>query len=189
MRPLPWATALAACAAFSLYFVSGAEAACIFDRQAIAAGAWWRLFTGSWVHFTPSHLGWNLAVLIPAGIWAERLQPWRARALYLVGPFAIGGALYAIEPQLLRYGGLSGLAAAFVTFLALAQLRTDTEDRWFWRSVLALVALKIVAEVVVASPLLAHFSDPSIRSVPVAHLAGVLAGAIVLYVKRRGARR
>lgn len=157
----------------------------VWDRSRILEGQWWRVITGQLVHFSPSHLLWNLAVLLPAGIWSERLEPVRARLLYLVGSLVIGFALLAFEPHLLRYGGLSGLAAAMLAFLALAQLRTETADRWFWRLVLALLALKIVAEVILASPLLAHIPDPAVRSVPLAHLGGIVAALFTLHARPR----
>jgi rhomboid family GlyGly-CTERM serine protease len=183
--PAPWATIIAVVAAVAVFFIPAASSALVYDRERILAGEWWRLLTGEWVHFSGSRLWWNVAVLLPAGIWAERVQPWRARVLYLIGPLLIGGALFTLEPLLIRHGGLSGLAAAFVAFLALAQLQQPESDRWFWRTVLALLALKIIAEVIVASRLLSHYAEPGVRSVALSHLAGIVAGVIALGARRR----
>lgn len=189
VRVLPWATVIAVAAAIAVFFWPGAARALQWDRLQILSGEWWRVLTGNWVHLDRSRLWWNVAVLLPAGIWAEYVQPWRARALYLVAPLIIGGGLYLLEPQLMRFGGLSGVATAFVVFLALAQLKVSEADRWFWRVVLALVALKIITEVLLASRVLAHYSDPGIRATALAHVAGAAAGVIALGARRRRAKR
>jgi rhomboid family GlyGly-CTERM serine protease len=178
-----------AAAALTILFLPGASSSLVFDRLLIRNGEWWRVLTSHWVHFSPGHLFWNLAVLVPAGGWAERLQPARTRVFYVISPLLIGAALYGLEPNLVRYAGLSGMAAGALALLALAQLGAGAEDRWFWRTVLALLALKIVAEVAVASPLLAHFPDPGMRSVPLSHVAGVVAGIMALYGRRRRSGR
>lgn len=183
-RSIPWATILAAALAVVVYFLPTGSETLVYDRRLVDQGEWWRVLTCHWVHFTPSHLGWNLAVLLPAGIWAERVAPVRSRLLYLVAAVLIGGVLHFFEPMLMRYGGLSGIAAGLVAFLAIVQLRQGASDRWFWRAVLGLLALKIVVEVLLGSPLLARFPDPSMRSVALAHLAGVVAALLTLRIAR-----
>lgn len=178
-------TAVAVIAAVAVYFSPAAIRALEFDREQIALGQAWRVFTGHWVHLDARQLGWNLAVLIPAGVWAEKIMPLRARVLYLVAPALIGSVLYFALPQLARFGGLSGVCAAVVAFLAMAQLRLAEPDRWFWRLVLALLALKIAAEAIVASRWVSHFPDPVAQAVPLAHLAGIAAGSLVLTVRRK----
>lgn len=186
---MPWATFIAVVAAIVIFFWPAAALVLEWDRLQILSGQWWRIVTGNWVHLARSQLWWNLAVLLPAGIWAELVQPARARVLYLTAPLIVGGALFSLEPQLVRFGGLSGVATAFVVFLAVAQLQRSDSDRWFWRTVLALVALKIIAEVLLASRVLSHYSDPAVRSVALSHLAGVVAGVITFGARRRRGRR
>jgi hypothetical protein len=123
----------------------------------------------------------------------------------LVAPLVIGVALYGLDPELGFYGGLSGVTAAMLTFLAFAQLARIAEakveadpsvagaetrpappsDRWFWRTVLALIILKIGAEFAVSSPLFARFASEGIQPVPLAHLAGVLAATYVQRLRFR----
>lgn len=180
----PWATMLAAAVAVVVFAAPALQTWLEFDRARIAEGEWWRALTGHWVHFSGSHLAWNLALFVPAGVWAERLLPARTRALLAISPFVIGFSLFGLLPALERYAGLSGIAAGLLAFLSLAQLRIAEKDRWFWWSVLVLMALKIATEAVLASPLLAQFPDPTVRSVPLAHLAGVVTGVGVLYGRR-----
>lgn len=185
VRTFPWATSAAVIAALVLYLSPAAAGSLVYDRASIADGEWWRIFTAHWVHFSRSHLFWNLAVLIPAGIWSERILPARTRWLYFVAPVLIGNVLYLTEPMLQRYAGLSGVATAMLALLALGQLRVSETDRWFWRTVLGLIALKIATEAILASQLFGHIGDPAARAVALAHLAGVASAVGVNSVRRR----
>lgn len=182
---MPWATLAIAVAAVALKFWPEAEATLGYERAQIAAAQHWRLWTAHLIHFGWLHLFWNLVVFVPAGIWAERLMPDRFRLLLLLGPGAIGLALYGLDPALARYAGLSGVAAGVVTFLALAQLRRGTPDRWFWRAVLVVVAAKIGIEFALTQPLFARFSEDGIRAVPLAHASGAIAAILILSGRRR----
>ncbi|ACB74088.1 Rhomboid family protein [Opitutus terrae PB90-1] len=174
-----------ALAALTLRFWPGAEAALGYERAQIAAAQYWRLWTAHLVHFSWSHLFWNLLVFVPAGLWAERLLPDRLRLLLLLGPALIGVALYGLDPGLARYAGLSGVVAGVVAFLALVQLRRGTSDRWFWRSVLLLLVAKIGLEFALSEPLFARFAETGVRAVPLAHAAGVLGAGLILFGRRR----
>lgn len=191
----PWASLVVVVLALGVAAVPALAPSLLYDRPALERGEYWRLWTGHFVHFGASHLWWNLAVFAVAGIWAERVAPRRARVLLIVAPPLIGVALFGLDPDLGFYGGLSGVTAAMLTFLAFAQLArvaeaeatagvvvaeeearpAPTSDRWFWRTVLALIILKIAAEFAVNSPLFARFAPAGIQPVPLAHLAGVLA--------------
>lgn len=175
----PFLTLLIALAAIGLHVWPDAGRDLFFERDALRAGEFWRLWTAHLVHFGSSHLFWNLAVLVPAAGWSERLEPTRARLLMLLGPAFISGALFAVDPALQRYGGLSGLAAAMLAFLAITQLAAGTADRWFWRAVLVALVLKIVVELLADRPSFARFVESGTYTVPLAHIAGVLAAWLV----------
>lgn len=162
--------------------------ALLLERAAVLRGEWWRLWTGQLVHFGAGHLLWNLAVLVPAGVWAERLAPGRTRLLLALAPGVIGGGLLAFDPGLARYGGLSGLAAAVLALLALEKLAVPARagaDRWCWRAVLALLAVKLLAEMFAGSAVFARFASDEVRPVPLAHLVGVACAAAVFFIRRR----
>jgi len=174
--------------AIGVHVWPGAEDAAIFERQRVAAGEAWRLWTGHFAHFGASHLFWNLAVLVPAGGWLERIAPWRARFFFLLAPAVIGAALFLLDPSLQRYAGLSGVAAGVLALLAVTQLAHSREDRWFWRCVLALLAVKVAAEFLAQRPVFARLASPDAHAVPVAHLAG-LALAMAMNLSRWRHRR
>ncbi len=165
----------------------------LYERAAILNGEYWRLWTGHLVHFGQSHLFWNLTIFALASCWAERLAPARARLLLALAPGVIGLALLALDPALRTYGGLSGVAAAQLAFLAFTQLALNpangpgaASDRWFWRAVLALLLLKIAVEFAADQPFFARFAS-GVRSVPLAHLAGFLVASTVHRSRRRRA--
>lgn len=181
----PWATASLAVPAVAVFFLPSLAPALLYERSAILRGDIWRLWTGHWVHFGGAHLLWNLAVLVPAGLWAEHLAPASFRLLCFLSAGAIGAALFSFDPALIRYGGLSGLAAASLAFLAFTQLSARTEDRWFWRGVLLLLILKVAAEILLDRSLFAQLEETGIHAVPLAHLAGILSATVVHAVRRR----
>ncbi len=185
----PWATLLAAALALVVYASTPLEERLIFDRLAIRGGDWWRIWTGSWVHFSVSHLVWNLVVFLAAGVWLERISPGPARWFLVIGPLVIGTTLYVADPSLMRYAGLSGLAAGVLALLAFEQLARKVPDPWFWWGVLVLLALKIVVESQAGQSLFARFSQPEIRTAPWSHVAGVAAALMVHWPRRRILRR
>ncbi len=152
--------------------------ALIYERADILAGQVWRLWTGHLVHYTASHLVWDLAVFLAAGLWLEWIRPPLARWFYLLAPPAISAALWWGEPALARYAGLSGLATGVLVLLALVQRRRDAgAPPWFWPAVLLLVAVKVVAEATAQTPLFARM-DAGVRVVPLAHLGGIVCALI-----------
>jgi rhomboid family GlyGly-CTERM serine protease len=168
----PWATLLLAGSAIVVHGWPAATQGLIFDRTAWATGDWWRAFSGHLVHYSGSHLGWNLAVLLPAGIWSERIAPGPTRLLYAAAWLLIGPALVVLAPALQTYAGLSGLGTAALTLLALLQVhRASGRAKGWWLAVLVLIALKIGAEAATGQTTLASAAIP-IRPVPLAHLIG-----------------
>ena len=185
-RPVtPWATVLVVLLALIVPISRGRESALVFDRAAILRGEAWRLWTGSFVPFGARQLWWNLAVLVPAGIWAERIAPGRTRWLLALAPALIGALLLMLQPTLLRYGGLSGLTAGMVAFLAFEQSSRRQSDAWFWWVLLGLLVLKILIELYSGRPLFAPLADPGVRPEPLAAVAGVVCARGVYLWRRR----
>ena len=179
-------TAFVAVAALAGFFAGGEKPALQFDRDAIAAGELWRLWTAHALHFSGSHLGWSLAVLVPAGAWVEWAAARRARLFFVIAPAVIGVALLVFDPYLARYAGLSGLAAGSVALLAFTLLgRTMGSDRWFWWAVVGLLVAKIAIELFFPETRLARISTPDMRPVPLAHIAGIASAALVHGTRRR----
>lgn len=157
----------------------GAPAMLVLNRAALASGQWWRLWTGHWVHFSTSHLAWNLGVTIAAGALLERARPGRLLRFTLLAAPLISAAVLIGEPQLAVYGGLSGLATGLAALLALTELERSPRDPTPWIGFLLLVAVKSGFDAVSHRPMFSHFATARVQVSPTAHLAGL--GVAVLY--------
>jgi rhomboid family GlyGly-CTERM serine protease len=171
-----------------LAFVPAGRDLLLYDRSAILQGEWWRLWTGHWMHFSFSHLAWNLVVLLGAGAWLERLQPNRLPGFLLLVAPLISVILLIGEPGMQSYGGLSGLAVGVVVLLALTQRanRHAGAARTGWGVLLAIVALKLIVEAAQAAPLFAGFGTSTVRPSTLAHAAGAVM-ALLFFLSARSA--
>ena len=88
------------------------------NRQAVAEGQLWRLWTGQFCHWSVLHLAGNLAAAVAICVIAGRpIRSWFT-ALPLVAPLLSLFLLVAV-PGLERYRGLSGLVAMLVVGAAI----------------------------------------------------------------------
>jgi rhomboid family GlyGly-CTERM serine protease len=172
--PFAWTTLLVAALACAAQLFDAGHLALVRDRMAGFGG--WQLWTGHFVHYSASHLGWNLVTLV----WAERLAPAQTRIFYSLAPPFISAILW-LDPHLDEYRGLSGIVMGLVALVALHQLRHDrSRARWIWPVALALVAAKLGWEMWRETAMFASLSAAEdIRVVPLAHVAGVAAATAI----------
>lgn len=97
------------------HFTSGLDAAKL-DKEAHAAGDWWRLYTGAFLHGNIVHLGMNLSALWYLGRRTEILARWPHFAL-VVFLSVIGGGWATIELVELPSVGISGAVCGLLGFL------------------------------------------------------------------------
>lgn len=171
---LPMWSVVLTTAALALWFGMGpAPQALVFERDAIAAGQWWRLLTGHWVHSDADHALWNISALAFLTLLFEPRLRLRLPAALLIGMAAVDGWLWWGMSRLQCYCGLSGLLNTLLAAGLLALWR-DTHDRLVLL-VGAGAVLKIVAETALGQAL---FSSTAWASVPTAHAVGFTAGLI-----------
>ena len=185
IRRIPWVTILIVALALAVAFLPRGADLFAYDRTAILRGEFWRLWTGHLVHFSASHLGWDLLAAAFAGAWIERAQFRGGRWLWILAPPVISLILLIGDPALERYGGLSGMATAAVVFACLGELRRPDARRGFWQAMLALVALKVGWEFLTGETIFAHFDSIAVRAVPLSHAAGVVAALRVSLIFNR----
>jgi rhomboid family GlyGly-CTERM serine protease len=145
-------------------------------QPALAFTEPWRFLTAAFVHWSPLHLGANLAgaAVVAAFGQAAALPPRAALAWLLAWPLTHAALL--AQPALAHYGGLSGVLHAGVAVAATGLvLQGRGRPRWIGAAVLAGLALKIVLERPWTGPL-AHPAGWDIAVAPLAHAAGALAG-------------
>lgn len=161
-----------------------------YDRAALAAGEWWRFFTGHLCHLSWAHLGLNLAALALTAYVAGPARQYRQQCLLWLWLFAYTGAgLFLIAPDLLFYVGLSGaLHGALIVFIADSPYY-PRHVRWI---VIAVVCGKILWE---QSPWFDDMANAGMiggRTETRAHLLGGIAGLLWVggeYIWRRYEQR
>jgi rhomboid family GlyGly-CTERM serine protease len=153
-----------------------------YDRDALAAGQWWRLLTGHLIH-----LGFEHALLDEAGLalmWALFARDYSARAwLLIIGLSVIGidAGLWLLSSTTQWYVGSSGVLHGVLAAGTCAHLRRREPDGW----VLAvfLVAKLVYEQSQGALPLTAGGAV-----IVDAHLYGAVAGALAALLLRWNAK-
>lgn len=179
---IPLCTLLVCAAAAVVYASTPLQALLIYDRAAIGAGELWRLATGNLVHHSATHFAFDVAALLIAGTLVEVRRPHRFTALCLACATLVGTWLYLGKPDIVVFGGLSGVVTAALTYLCLRGLYEVGPWRWLCLAVLAGVAAKIGADMTMpgSTPLFAGEPQDFVL-VPESHLAGA-ATALVLFL-------
>ena len=134
------------------------------------------------LHWTSSHLFWDLGMFALLGGICERISPKRTGALLLIAALVIPVAVAITNPDLGTYRGLSGLDTALFSMaticLGVERLRDkDTGGVLLYVGLFFGMALKIYSEVLTGSTMFVESSQ--FTPVPVAHVAGALAGCLV----------
>jgi rhomboid family GlyGly-CTERM serine protease len=164
----------------------GVHGTLLYARGPILGGELWRMWSGHWVHFSSSHVGWNLVVLVMAGTRLEQARPGLLlRYTLLAAPF-ISVSFLLFAPAMEYYGGLSGLATGTVTLFVLVNLAAGRRHRAWWLAALAVVAGKIALDATRPTPWFSSFPGAGIHSSALAHLAGALLAAVLFLSHRRG---
>jgi rhomboid family GlyGly-CTERM serine protease len=160
-------------------------------QPALAFSQPWRAFSAVGVHYSSAHLIGNLAGIALAGLYGiAAMVPGRLAWAWLAAwPLTHLGLL--AKPDLLHYGGLSGVVHAGVAAIVVWVLATGRTRAQRW--VGALVAIGFVAKLLSESPwgdTLRHPQGWDITVAPIVHTTGALAGAlcalIALTMQHRG---
>jgi rhomboid family GlyGly-CTERM serine protease len=148
----------------------------------------WRWWSAALVHFTPMHLGANLlaTALVGAYGWAARVPTQVTLAWIASWPFTHLALL--AKPELLHYGGLSGVlhagVAATTVWLVLRGQGAQRTVGW-------LMLIGQTVKLLVEEPWGAAVHPPSeldVAVAPLAHASGSVAGALLTLLALRRIR-
>ncbi|MGB0581930.1 MAG: rhombosortase [Limisphaerales bacterium] len=173
-RSVPFGTLAIVVVVVVIHALPAAESVLQYDRLHIEQGEYWRLFTCHWCHASAPHLFWNTMLVVIAGGILERQSGPEFRRTLVLSILALGPLLYAFLPEMATYVGLSGLAAGLVAAVTTKGLMQRDRDVWIWVTIAFLMGGKIIYESFDPRLLLAN--STSHRSVPLAHLVGIIAG-------------
>ena len=144
----------------------------VYDRQAILSGELWRLITAPLVHFSVSHIFWDVSVF---GIAGFAINASGFRNFWLVCSFAavVPSLLFLmILPELARYGGLSGLATGAVAYFCLCSSFKTKKNRMLWKFMFLCMGIKIIVEANVGGPLFVQIGNAPFRVLTSVHIFG-----------------
>lgn len=171
------------------FFVPSLTSFLIYDRFAIVEGEWWRLLTGSLVHFSGSHLVYNLPALVIAGAVIESRGYRGFVWVCLAASTTIGLVLFVAVPQMHYFGGLSGIATGAIVYLCLHMATETDRGRMLGLLILVLVASKMALEFASGGSLVGYVEPPPFVPAPLSHAAGAVAALLVFLLGRKRLRR
>ena len=178
------------CAGMALvaYLWPALQSMLVYDRAAIQGGQWWRLGTACWVHFSASHLFWDLLVFVAAG-WVIQARRYRGYILLCCLTAVVPSVLLLLgSPEIGRFGGLSGPATGAVVYLCLCEVSPAGKLRIEWIAILALIALKTGVEIMTGNTIFAGTNGIRFRVLPSVHIIAFAAAVAVYWAIQIGKR-
>ena len=178
-RQVPIVTVLVVPAAIGAYVIPGLASLLVYDRAAILSGEVWRLLTGNWVHFSASHLLYDLLALGIAGWIIERRGYPYFGHLCALSALGIGTVLLAGSPEVQSYGGLSGVATGAIIYLALHGLKEPGPWRWICVAALVLTVGKALLESMTGRFIIQAAGSAPFVPLPLSHVVGGLTASLL----------
>ena len=186
MRRAPWVAIamLAFCVGAALLPESGVFAL-EYDRSELAAGEWWRAWSGHCVHYSARHAIVDVIALFIVSLAIEiRCGHGALIGLIIVIPPLLSLTLYFSAPSLTAYRGASGICVAFAFAVSLEIWRESKTVRATLLVLACLFVLKTMCEMVGVGM---NFSGISgdVRIAWQAHLFGATFGVLGFCVLRQ----
>jgi rhomboid family GlyGly-CTERM serine protease len=179
---IPFVTLLLSAAAGAAWLIPGAASGLQYDRAALAAGQWWRIFTCHWTHFSLDHLLWDVAMFALLGALCERRSRAALLVCILLSAAMIPAMGWIFMPRMQTYRGLSGIDSALFALLAfdllLREIRTGGRSGIVLAigGLLVLFIAKIGVEIIYGRTTFVDSSAACMIPAPQAHLVGAVAG-------------
>jgi rhomboid family GlyGly-CTERM serine protease len=159
-------------------------------QPALAATQPWRWWSAAFVHYSTLHLIGNLTglALTAAFGWVTHMPLRNALAWLASWPLTHLAFLWWV-PDLLHYGGLSGVVHAGVAIVIAEVLISGTRGQ---RLVVATVLVGLIAKIATETPwgpAVQRHEGWDIGIAPMAHVTGVVSGVLCLLFAQAWSRR
>jgi rhomboid family GlyGly-CTERM serine protease len=160
----------------------------LYDRPALVHHELWRLLTCHWVHLSWDHLFWSAMTFLGLGSLCELMDKKKYYTTLAVAAVWIPAAIWWGMPDLMVYGGLSGLDCAVYALLMVLLIKREIRSRnrhWVACYCLLLVGLiaKITYETITGLTIFVGNNHSGMVPVPLAHLVGGVVGTGIGLVK------
>ncbi|MFS1524526.1 rhombosortase [Microbulbifer sp. 2304DJ12-6] len=156
----------------------------IFDRRAVFSGEIWRIFTGHFVHFSYTHLAYNLIAFCVVSYVIERKKYPNLYLLYFFLSLLISTSLIILKPGMTYYGGLSGIVYGFLYYCALMGIKDPRPWQTICILTLLFLPIKIAAEIYNSTPALLHFENQLFIPMQTSHITGCLAAVFFYFMTK-----
>ena len=160
----------------------------LYDRSALVHHEWWRLLTCHWVHLSWDHLFWSAMTFLGLGSLCELMDKQKYYTTVATSALLIPMAIWWGMPDLVVYGGLSGLDCALYALLMVLLIKREIRSRsraWvaFFSFLLVGLIAKITYETVSGQTIFVSNAHSGMVPVPLAHLAGGAVGTVIGLMK------
>lgn len=164
------------------FFFENLASVWIYDRVALLHAEYWRIFSAHIVHFSYMHLVLNLIAFSIAGwIIEKRAYPCFGWLIFFMS-FSISVSMLILKPNMIYFGGLSGLAHGAIYYLALFGLREKQPWRIVSQVIIIVVPIKIALELYQESSILTKISQEMFITMPLSHMIGVITALFLFLV-------
>lgn len=167
MKRIPWLAVTMASSTVLLNAGASLGGFAQYDRAALMRGEVWRLVTGHFSHWSPTHLAWDLIAFLILGAICERRRSLLLGAIFTT---AITVSLYLLAfcPEVATYRGLSAIDSALWVWAAfiIGERRVALA-----LTLLSLFVVKVIAESACGSIFVGGFTV-----LPMVHLLGGVIG-------------
>lgn len=181
---IPYASLLLTLLAILIHLMNGLRVSLLYERSALEHLDLWRLLTCHWVHLNWDHLFWSTATFLSLGSICEIIDKKKTYATLAISVFLIPAGIWCGQPDLMIYGGLSGLdCALYALLLTLFVKRELKSANWAWAlfytiGLMALLA-KVTYESVTGQTIFVANTHSGMVPVPLSHLVGGFVGFII----------
>ena len=188
VRRAPRASLLLTLASGIIHLFYGLRIQLLYDRSALVHHELWRMLTCHWVHLSGDHLFWSAMTFLGLGSLSEVMDKKKYYATVAVSVVLIPAAIWWRMPDLIIYGGLSGLDCALYALLMVILIKREIRSRsrvWVAFFSLMLVGLiaKITYETVTGLTIFVSNAHSGMVPVPLAHLVGGAVGTAIGLLK------